>query len=171
MTGKGSLCRFCGRSKCRCGEPYPSRKCPRHGAKMKIVSIASRSPIPGQSQWGWNWFEAILCNKCDFMRPLKHGQGVPRNENRKTNSVPSKSIYKNKAGVEIIRTKFGAQIRAMVELKTPSQEKRGLPVRSDAVQRAPYENDKDTRQTARSLRCSTCGIIHGGPCAPHVNKK
>lgn len=127
----------------------------------------------GQRQWGWNWFEAIACTKCDFMRPLKRGQGVPRNENRKTIAVKPESdeIFVNKKGIECIRTKFGAQVRSVVILKTPSKEARRIPVRSDAVQRITNEDDKGSSQTARSMRCKVCGILHGGRCAPHVNAK
>lgn len=55
--------------------------------------------------FGWKWFEAVGCTKCDFMRPLKYGQGVPRNENRKTDAKV----------IDRMRKKFGAQIKTRLD--------------------------------------------------------
>lgn len=155
----GPLCRFCGRMGCRCGAPVPSRLCPRHGATMKIVSVATWSKA------GWKWFEYAMCMDCGFARSLKHGQGGPRNANRKTGAkrkdhngqengqeVPSPlrrngaTYFRNKMGV--LCEKFGAQVRVVV-CPTAKQKTRGLPLRLNAIYRLPREGNKHPRKATR----------------------
>lgn len=126
VTGSPSLqrplCLACGRSSCRCGEPYPSIKCSKHGTSMKVVSIAS------WDKGTWIWTEAVGCTKCEFMRPLKYGQGVPRNENTKT--------------VSRMRKKFRAESRTLVSYPTTKQKTGRLSLGSGTVHGTSNEDDK-----------------------------